>query len=463
VSAKKTLIFVPTYNEGENTPVMLARLRALKLDVDLLFVDDGSPDGTGEFLDGEAQDDPRLFVVHRPGKQGIGSAHKAGIAWAYDRGYQRLVTLDCDFSHTPEDIPRLLAASDGVDVVVGSRYLRRGSLPGWSLARRLLTHTGHLVTKVVLGIPQDATTAFRIYALDRIPRWEFEAVSSPGYSFFLESMFRLVRGGYRLREVDIVLPARTYGHSKMALSDVFQSVLRIQRLYLSTFLNPSRPVEDQGWDAYWNTKDTPTRAAYDVVATTYRNLVIKRRLNHFIFKHFPAGSRLLHAGCGSGQVDVDIARVMDLGALDLSAEALRLYRRHNPGVERLEHADLLAMPFEDESVDGVYNLGVIEHLDAGQIQGMLAEFQRVLRPGGKAVIFWPHRNSPSVAVLNTAHWLLNDVAGRNVRLHPPEISLLRSTDDARAIFQEARFDLIDFYYGVKDLFVQAVFVIRKGA
>ena len=189
--------------------------------------------------------------------------------------------------------------------------------------------------------------------------------------------------------------------------------------------------------------------------------MIKRRLNHFIFKHFPPGSRLLHAGCGSGLVDVDIARVMDLRALDLSAEALRVYRRHNPSVATLHHADLLDMPLEDGSVDGAYNLGVIEHLDAGQIDGMLAEFHRVLRKDGKAVIFWPHRNSPSVAVLNTAHWLLNDVAGRDVRFHPPEISLLRSVADARSLFDGAGFDLIDHYYGIKDLYVQAVFVIRK--
>ncbi len=176
----KLLIFVPTYNERDNAPAMARQLAGLGLDADLLFVDDGSPDGTGELLDALVPEVPRLHVIHRAGKLGIGTAHQAGIAWAYDRGYATLVTLDCDFTHSPSDVPRLIAAAADADLAVGSRHLRAGSLPGWSLWRRGLTRLGHRLTRSVLGLAHDATGAFRCYRLDRIPRQIFALVPAGG-------------------------------------------------------------------------------------------------------------------------------------------------------------------------------------------------------------------------------------------------------------------------------------------
>src|SRR6185295_1754484 len=138
------LIFIPTYNERENVEKLCHQLLALKLSADILFVDDNSPDGTGDILENLSKQYANVKVLHRSGKLGIGSAHKMGIKLAYERGYEWLVTMDADFSHTPSDILKFLEQRDNYDVVVGSRYMNKGSLQGWNLMRRALTQTGHI-------------------------------------------------------------------------------------------------------------------------------------------------------------------------------------------------------------------------------------------------------------------------------------------------------------------------------
>ena len=160
MNTHKTLIFVPTYNERENAPELFKQILALGLDADVLFLDDNSPDGTGQILDELAASNPCLQVIHRPGKLGIGSAHVAGITWAYDHGYTRLVTMDCDFTHSPGDIPRLLEALAGCEIVVGSRWMQANSLEEWNAFRRFLTGVGHFLTRCLLRMPYDATGAF---------------------------------------------------------------------------------------------------------------------------------------------------------------------------------------------------------------------------------------------------------------------------------------------------------------
>lgn len=233
----RTLIFVPTYNEAENAPRLCAEVDCLGVDSDMLFVDDNSPDGTGAVLDGLKAKYPRLIVHHRTGKLGIGSAHAEAISWAYEQGYELMVTMDGDFSHSPSDIPALIGAAAEADVVVGSRWLSANSLPGWNLYRKCMTALGHFLTKYVLGVPQDASGAFRAYRLDRVSREVFPLVRSRGYSFFFESLFILHRNGYRIGEVPIVLPARTYGHSKMRLVDVWNSGVFIFKLRLEYLID----------------------------------------------------------------------------------------------------------------------------------------------------------------------------------------------------------------------------------
>ena len=239
-SQAKTLVFVPTYEERDNVRPMLAEIVRAAPHSDVLFIDDNSPDGTGQILDELAKGEPRLKVIHRAGKLGIGGAHQDGIAYAYDNGYEVLVTLDCDFTHTPADIPMLLETSVNVDIAVGSRFLEDDSLPGWHIIRKLLTNVGHLLTVNMLGISADATGAFRVYNLTRIPREMFGLVKARGYAFFFESLFVACQNDLRIAEFPIRLPARASGHSKMTLREIQRSIAQLCRLLIANRTNPGQ-------------------------------------------------------------------------------------------------------------------------------------------------------------------------------------------------------------------------------
>jgi dolichol-phosphate mannosyltransferase len=240
VDLGKTLIFIPTYNERDNVIPMLTELVRHAPNADFAFMDDNSPDGTGKSLDEAAKKEPRLHVIHRAGKLGVGGAHLDGIAYGYDRGYDTLVTLDCDFTHSPSDIPRLLAASVDAHVALGSRHLEPHSLPGWHLMRKALTKLAHVLTVRMLGLRCDATGAFRVYRLSRIPREVFDLVQERGYAFFFESLFILHVNELIIREVPIKLPAREYGQSKLSLREVRRSIAQLLRLSIASNANPAQ-------------------------------------------------------------------------------------------------------------------------------------------------------------------------------------------------------------------------------
>ncbi len=472
--APRRLIFVPTYNENRNVERLCEELLALPLAADILFIDDGSPDGTGKTLERLAREHRRVSVIHREGKLGIGSAHRAGIAYAYDKGYDLLITMDADFSHSPGDLPRLLAAhTHDVDLVVTSRYLEPDSLPGWSLHRLFLTRFGHLLTRVLLRMPYDANGALRLYDLQRIPRELFELVTARAYGFFFESLFVLCRNGARIREIPIVLPARVYGNSKLTVRDAFRSGRLLVTLFFAHLLNPgrfcrSRPIdrlrpelrESQGWDEYWSEKRTALGSLYDLVAAVYRR-VIRRNLRRFAERSFAAGARILHAGCGSGQVDAGLHRQFRVTAVDISERALRLYAGNNPHASRIEQASIFDLPFEAGAFDGVYNLGVLEHFHRQEIREILGEFHRVLKPRGKLMVFWPHRRGSSVLFLHALRRLIKLVSDAEPKFHPDEISLLGSCAEAVELLRDTGFVLRDYSFGVRDLFVQCIIVAEK--
>ncbi|MEO8621268.1 MAG: glycosyltransferase [bacterium] len=470
----KTLVMIPTYNERDNAPRMVEAIKALDLDVDVMFIDDNSPDGTGPLLEALRADYPRLSVRHRAGKNGIGSAHLDGIAAAYEGGYQRLVTLDCDFSHSPEDIPAFLRSADIADVVVGSRWTAMNSLPGWNLYRRMMTGIGHFLTRAVLGMPYDATGAFRAYRLDRIPQEVFSLVRSRSYSFFFESLFILHKNACRIHEIPIVLPARTYGHSKMTMSGAIGSVrimLGVAARYRrrpAEFRMTTAPVaieaqlhDPQHWGPYWQQSEQLSKRTYSVIASLYRRVFIRPRLHRVLRRYFSNGSQLLHAGCGGGQVDQGLHEQLRITALDISADALRLYQANNPTAFRLKHGDILALPYADDTFDGYYSLGVIEHFTADEIRRILAEASRVLKPAGKVVLFWPHAKATSVLVLGLAHRLMAK-SGNTTELHPAEISLLTSRVMAQRVFEDNGFRMTSYDFGAKDLWIQAVVVAERS-
>ena len=159
------LVFLPTYNEAGHVEEMRRRIQAIGAPVDIMFLDDNSTDGTGEVIDMFAAEDKTVLAVHRPGKEGIGGAHLEGIRRAYEGGYKILVTMDSDLVHKPEDIPAFLAASENADVVIGTRFEMKSSLDEWNLFRKVLTHLGHMLTRLLLRHNYDATGAFRVYRL----------------------------------------------------------------------------------------------------------------------------------------------------------------------------------------------------------------------------------------------------------------------------------------------------------
>jgi SAM-dependent methyltransferase len=387
--------------------------------------------------------------------------------------------MDCDFTHQPVDVARLLeiARTSGQPVCIGSRYMKGNSLPGWNPMRRALTYLGHFLTVNLLQLPQDATGALRVYQLGAIPQELFDRVRSGGYSFFFESLFLLHRNGFAIEEMPIALPARTYGSSKMSWSETGRSVSRLLKLYRATLCRPEsfllasplppileadQPLQNpQDWDAYWTPGQENSRCAYSFIAGVYRRLAIRRNLNHFIHKHFSPGAQLLHAGCGAGQVDSELSREMRITAVDISLPALESYRRNNPAAAAVRHGDILHLDdVAGESFDGAYNLGVVEHFTHDEIVQILREMGRTVKPGGKVVIFWPHRRATSVFVLKVIHRVLDFFRQDRpqVRLHPPEISLLESRDQAREVVERAGFNLVEYYFGMRDLLVQAVVV-----
>ena len=183
----KPLIFIPTYNEAGNVVKLYNHLKSIDVNIDILFLDDDSPDGTGKILEELSKKDENLFIIHRKEKLGIGSAHKDGIRWAYNKKYKILITMDSDYSHSPDDIEEFLNISDQHDVIVGTRFIKKDGMGELSLARRFLSLSAHFMTKYLLKVPYDCTNGFRLYRLDRIPQSLFDEVKSHSYSFFFES------------------------------------------------------------------------------------------------------------------------------------------------------------------------------------------------------------------------------------------------------------------------------------
>jgi dolichol-phosphate mannosyltransferase len=225
---ERVLVIVPTYNEAENVERILERLRASVPDVHALVVDDGSPDGTGELAEKLAAGDPRLHVLRRTAKTGLGTAYIAGFRWALDRGYDVLVEMDADGSHAPEQLPDLLAALADADLVLGSRYVPGGAVADWPAHRLLLSRFGNRYTRWALRLPlADATGGFRAARAALIERLPFDDVASQGYCFQVDWAWRAVRDGARVTEVPITFTERTFGRSKMSGSIVREALVRV--------------------------------------------------------------------------------------------------------------------------------------------------------------------------------------------------------------------------------------------
>lgn len=472
---KNLLIAIPTYNESENVNTLYERIKKLNINHDILFVDDNSKDGTSELIKKIIKKDKSVFLISRNKKMGIGSAHKEIINFAYGKKYKTLITMDSDFTHKPEDIVKFLKKKDSADIIAGSRYMSEKSLSEWNFIRKFLTLTAHFLTKNLLKMSFDATSAFRLYNLNKIPKELFLKIESDGYSFFFESMFIFHINGFKINEVSIELPARTYGHSKMTMKDIRNSfILLLKTYYLSKtykdlfiytpqILLPkkTRTKDEIEWDEYWQFQRKNRKILYDTIAIFYRKYIIKRNLNYHIKKNFKPKANILHAGCGGGQVDADIINYINITGLDISTGALNLYKRLYGNSCKVIHGSILNIPEKKETFDGIYNLGVMEHFNEKEITKILDEFNRVLKKGGKIILFWPPEFGISVIFLNSMHFILNNLLGKNIRLHPEEITKVKSKKQISSILLKSGFKLNNFSFGPKDLFTYVVIVGEK--
>jgi dolichol-phosphate mannosyltransferase len=240
---ERTLVVLPTYNELENLPRLVPRLLALDPVLDILVVDDASPDGTGAVADQLARADPRIRVLHRAGKQGLGTAYLAGFHQALQSGYGRVVEMDADFSHRPADLPRLLQATagpTGADVAIGSRLVPGGAVIGWSALRHAVSQGGSLLARLLLGLPiRDCTSGFKCFRREALEALDLTSVRSSGFAFQVELNHACARAGLRLVEVPITFRDRVRGASKMSWHIVAEALWVVLLLLLGHRLRVS--------------------------------------------------------------------------------------------------------------------------------------------------------------------------------------------------------------------------------
>lgn len=224
----RTIMVIPTFNEADNLAWIVGRLRVAQPSIDVLVVDDGSPDGTGDIADGLAADDEQVHVLHRTAKGGLGAAYLAGFDWALTQGYDVIGEMDADGSHQPEQLHRLLAGLLDADLVIGSRWIPGGSVVNWPWERELLSRGGNLYVRLLLGIDvHDATAGFRLFRRTTLEKIRLHEVRSTGYVFQTDMVTRTLRAGLAVREVPIEFVERVRGESKMSGQVAAESLKRI--------------------------------------------------------------------------------------------------------------------------------------------------------------------------------------------------------------------------------------------
>jgi len=231
----RALVCLPTYNERENLEPMLRALAEVLGPADrVLVIDDNSPDGTGELADRLAEELGFVDVLHRQRKEGLGPAYLAGFRQALESGAELVVEIDCDFSHDPKDVPRLLEAAGDADLVLGSRYVPGGGVENWGLVRRAISSGGSIYARLVLGVPvRDLTGGFKCFRVAVLESIDLGGVRSKGYAFQIELTYRALRRGFRVREVPIRFVDREVGGSKMSRSIVLEAIWKVPLLRLA--------------------------------------------------------------------------------------------------------------------------------------------------------------------------------------------------------------------------------------
>ncbi len=227
----KSLVIIPTFNEIENLPKLLDKIDALELGLDILIVDDGSPDGTGDWVESQLVTRKNLQLLRRQGKQGLGSAYVAGFRHAIAKGYDFVFEMDADFSHDPAHLPVFLKEIENNDLVVGSRYINGISVVNWPMSRLLLSYFANMYARWITGLPvQDATGGFKCFRVEALKSLDLGKIHAGGYSFQIEVTYKLWKKGFKIREIPIIFIDRTAGVSKMSGTIIKEALLVLIRL-----------------------------------------------------------------------------------------------------------------------------------------------------------------------------------------------------------------------------------------
>ena len=231
--AERALVIIPTYNEADNIDRIVPRVLEQDERIDILVVDDNSPDGTGQMADDIVKQNPRVHVLHRDAKQGLGKAYLAGFAWALEQGYDYVFEMDSDFSHDPEFLPEFLRVIENADLVIGSRYKTGVNVINWPMSRLILSYGANVYASWVTGVPLcDSTGGFKCFRREVLEAIPLDRVQSNGYAFQIEMSFRAWKKGFRLVEIPIVFVDRVEGHSKMSKKIIREAIWMVWWLRL---------------------------------------------------------------------------------------------------------------------------------------------------------------------------------------------------------------------------------------
>ena len=242
----KTLVVVPTYNERDNIENLVAEILVQSDDIDTLIVDDNSPDGTGAIIDRMASANPRVHVIHRAGKLGLGSAYREGFKYALAQKAEYIVEMDADFSHDPAMLPLFLEKIKEFDVVVGSRYLNGVSVVNWPIRRLILSYCANVYARTITGLKiSDCTGGFKCFRRNVLESIQLDGIKSDGYSFQIEMNYRCVENGFRVGEIPIIFIDRHAGESKMSKKIIREAVIMVWKLKLNSLLRKLFPVRER--------------------------------------------------------------------------------------------------------------------------------------------------------------------------------------------------------------------------
>ncbi|MGH9613960.1 MAG: glycosyltransferase [Bryobacteraceae bacterium] len=471
----KITVVIAAYNEPENIGLLTARLIAVLDDVyhsqwELIYVIDGT-DGTLAAAQSFAARRPEIRILYHAEPRGLGNAFRKGFdAIAADTAV--VVTMDADLNHQPEEIPKLVRAlfDRDADIVVGSRKVSGSVTEGAPFWKRAISDLVNRLMRRMMRMPvSDQTSGYRVYRYEALRKISFR---NSGFSFLPEILMRAHALGLRIVEEPIQFVFRTAGESKMKLFPTAHSYLA---LLASSYLSRKSPLSNVSgaarvsgaagrgkWDRHWlSLGGGNSRSFFGLGSSAVRRFIFQPAVRFFLDKYFPAKGILFEMGCGTGESSAAVPRrSRHFAGLDFSAIALAQSRIAGPFDSRV-CADICRLPLQSASIDGIWNLGVMEHFSAPEFMQALQEFRRVLKPGGIVVLFWPAEANASRWVLAPVEWLRSVIAGTQFRFFHDEVNRLKSRRQAADILTSAGFDPLEVDFSIRTFFIHMVVIGRN--